>query len=297
MTGGLSSQRVSFQNQSTHRSANYSALVLNGIWHLVSTDMDDVIRTFLERVLTDDPGGIIGVYLYGSSTTTGLGPESDIDLLLVTRKSLLPGERRSLIASLLELSGWKGHASDFPDVADRRPLEVTSLVADTFEPLTADPERDFQFGEWLRSEFNGGFVPDPERDPDVVILLATAMASHRVLDGPSLGNLIAEVPFALLREAQLAAIPALVEDLHSDGRNVLLTLARALHTLETGEIIPKDRAAELAAERVGVDGAELLRSAAREYRGGETVDWDRESMRVKDLARSLIALIYRTSAA
>lgn len=258
--------------------------------------MDDLTRTVLDRVLADDPGGIIGVYLYGSSTTTGLGPESDVDLLFVTRRSLMVEERRSLVSLLLGLSGWKGHATDFPEVVDRRPLEVTSLVADTLDPLAANPWCDFQFGEWLRCDFTRGYVPEPGCDPDVVILLATAKASHRALHGPSLDSLVPEVPFTVLREAQLAAVPALVKDLHGDCRNVLLTLARTLHTVETGEIVPKDHAAGLAAKRVDVDGAELLRAAAREYRGEEWIDWERESNHVSALARSLIELIHRDSA-
>ncbi|WP_176747328.1 MULTISPECIES: nucleotidyltransferase domain-containing protein [unclassified Brevibacterium] len=109
--------------------------------------MDDLIRTVLDRVLAIDPGGIVGVYLYGSSTSTGLGPESDVDLLLVTRRSLTPQDRASLISTLLGLSGWKGHAEAFPEVASRRPLEVTSLVTADLKPLVAAPWRDFQFGE------------------------------------------------------------------------------------------------------------------------------------------------------
>ena len=271
-------------------------MLAKGTWRVVSAVMDDLIRSVLTRVLTDDPGGIIGVYLYGSSTTTGLGPESDVDLLLVTSKSLMVEERRSLVDLLLGLSGWKGHAQAFPDVANRRPLDVTSLVADDLDPLVAAPWRDFQFGEWLRSDFTRGSVPEPERDPDVVILLATALASHRVLHGPSLDSLVAEVPFPLLREVQLAAVPALLEDLHGDGRNVLLTLARALHTVVTGEIVPKDHAAGLAAKRLDAEGAELLHAAAREYRGEEQVDWDRESKRVTALGQTLIALIHWSSA-
>jgi len=258
--------------------------------------MDDLIETVLDRVLTADPGGIIGVYLYGSSTTTGLGPVSDVDLLLVTRRSLTLEERTSLVSTLLGLSGWKGHAEAFPEVANRRPIEVTSLVADDLEPLVAAPWRDFQFGEWLRSDFTQDCMPDPERDPDMVILLATALASHQVLHGPSLGTLVADVPFALLKDAQLAALPALVEDLGGDRRNVILTLARALHTVETGAIVPKGQAAVTAAKRVDDAGAELLLAAAREYRGEEEVDWDRESSRVSFLAQSLITMIRRTSA-
>lgn len=253
--------------------------------------MDDVIRTVLDRILESDPGGVIGVYLYGSSTTTGLGPESDVDLLLVTRTSLTVEERSRLVVSLLGLSGWKGHAQSFPEVAGRLPLEVTGLVADDLAPLVSAPRRDFQFGEWLRSDFVDGRVPEAEHDPDVVILLATALASHRVLHGPSLDSLVAEVPFSLLRKAQLAAVAGLVEDLHGDCRNVLLTLARALHTVETGEIMPKDQAAERAAERVDADDAQLLRAAAREYRGEEQIDWDRRFESVSALARSLIELI------
>lgn len=184
-----------------------------GLWRVAFTGMDDLIGTVLDRVLTADPGGIVGVYLYGSSTTTGLGPESDVDLLLITRRSLTPEERTSLVSTLLGLSGWKGHAEAFPDVADRRLLEVTSLVADDLQPLAAAPRRDFQFGEWLRSDFTQNCMPEPERDPDVVILLATALTSHHVLHGPSLGTLVADVPFALLKDAQLATLPAFVEDL------------------------------------------------------------------------------------
>jgi len=171
------------------------------------------------------------------------------------------------------------------------------LVADDIEPLTAVPRHDFQFGEWLRRDFTQGHVPGPEWDPDVVILLATALASYQVLHGPSLDRLVADVPFTLLKGAQLAAIPALVEDLDGDGRNVLLTLARALHTVETGEIVSKVHAAGIATTRVDAAGAELLRAASREYRGEEQVDWGRESSQVSDLAQSLIAAIRRVPAA
>ena len=104
------------------------------------------------------------------------------------------------------------------------------------------------------------------------------------------------MPFELLKDAQLAALPGLVEDLGGDGRNVLLTLARALHTVETGVIVPKEQAAVTAAKRIDPAGAELLLAAAGEYRGEEQVDWDRESSRVSSLAQSLIMMIRRTSA-
>lgn len=254
-------------------------------------DTDDRIQQALDVIIARDTGGLAGAYLYGSSTTSGLGPESDIDLLLVTRRSLLVHERTALVAPLLGISGWRGHADEFPDVAHRRPVELTSLVLDDTVPLAAAPRRDFQFGEWLRRDLVRGSVPQPERDPDVVILLATALASSRALHGPPLRDLIPSVPLDLLREAQRAALPNLLEGLAADTRNVLLTLARMLHTVETGEIVSKPRAAALAAERVDADGADLLCAAAREYRGEERVDWDRESNRASALADSLVGMI------
>jgi hypothetical protein len=171
------------------------------------------------------------------------------------------------------------------------------VVAEDLDPLTTAPKRDFQFGEWLRTDVVAGRMPHAEHDPDLVVLLATALASHRVLHGPPLDSLVDDVPFDLLQQAQLAGLPGLVDDLHSDSRNVLLTLARALHTIETGEIVAKDHAADRAAARVEGADAELLRAAAREHRGDGHVDWDRMSTGVSALARSLVELIHRTAGA
>lgn len=263
-------------------------------FRVASLVMNDVIDTVLDSVLAEDPGGIIGIYLYGSSTTTGLGPESDIDLLLVTRRSLTASERTSLISILLGLSGWRGHVDVFPEVADRRPLEVTSLVVDDLDPLPTAPRRDFQFGEWLRGDFVQGVEPAPEHDLDVVTLLATALASNDTLYGPPLDEVVPAVPRELLVDSQRAALPGLVDELPEDARNVLLTLARMLHTVETGAIVSKPYAAELAAQRVEADDADLLRAAAREYRGEGQVDWQHETSRVSGLAESLVALIRRS---
>ncbi|MCJ7859208.1 aminoglycoside adenylyltransferase domain-containing protein [Corynebacterium kalidii] len=258
--------------------------------------MDDVIRTFLDRVLVHDPGGIVGVYLYGSSTTSRLAPESDVDLLLVTDRSMQTDERASLLSEVLALSGWVGHSGTFPEVAHRRPLEVTSLVAADLHPLAAAPRRDFQFGEWLRGAVVQGYVPEPEWDPDVVILLATALASHRVLHGPPLEDMVEAIPVAQLRQAQRSVLPALLEELDQDPRNVLLTLARAVHTVETGEIVAKDAAVAAVAGRLdpagaGMPGAEMLRAAAREYRDGAVSNCEREPAQLRELARTLAAMV------
>nr|WP_263971337.1 DUF4111 domain-containing protein [Pseudoclavibacter endophyticus] len=103
------------------------------------------------------------------------------------------------------------------------------------------------------------------------------------------------MPLELLRRAQLTVSLALVNGLPGDERNVLLTLARALHTVETGDIVSKQHAADSAARRMGADAAELLRLAAAEHRGEFQVDWGREADRVSTAAKSMFDLIHHAS--
>ncbi|AUI59543.1 aminoglycoside adenylyltransferase domain-containing protein [Amycolatopsis sp. BJA-103] len=225
------------------------------------------IEPLLDHLDRENPGDVIGSYLYGSAVAGGLRPDSDVDLLLVTRRSLTGPERASLVSLLLGVSGWRGHAARFPEVADRRPIELTVLVAgDRFR-------RDFQYGEWLREDFVAGRLPEPAEDPDVVILVATAHAAHRVLRGPALAEVLEPVAGDELRQSVRVVVPGLIEEIDGDERNVLLTLARVLATLETGEVVTKDAAAAAVAPTLdGVD-RELLELARAGYLGLVQDDW------------------------
>ncbi|MFI7118574.1 aminoglycoside adenylyltransferase domain-containing protein [Amycolatopsis sp. NPDC049868] len=234
------------------------------------------IKPLLDHLDREDPGGVLGLYLYGSAAAGGLKPDSDVDLLLVTRRSLGEEERAALVSLLLRLSGWRGHADRFPEAADRRPIELTGIVAGS-EPS----RRDFQYGEWLREEFAEGRLPGPVEDPDVVILAATAHAAHRVLRGPDFAELVDPVPPDLLREAALGVIPGLLSEIEGDERNVLLTLARIVVTVETGRIVSKDTAAAM------VDGGVLLERARAGYLGTAIDDWTGLSAEVASLAGAL----------
>ncbi|WP_109469983.1 acetyltransferase [Mycolicibacter heraklionensis] len=267
------------------------------------SELDDAGRPYpllhMEALLTpvlsylDDhrPGDLAGAYLYGSAATSGLRPDSDVDLLVLTRTSLSEAERASLVAMLLGVSGWRGHAAQFPEVADRRPLELTSLVVADVDPLPQTPRRDFQFGEWLRAELLDGQVPPAVSDPDVVVLLATAQSAHRVLRGQPLDALVAPVPPERLRRAQLALLPELMNDPAGEERFFLLTLARMLVTIETGQIVAKDVAAQRVAPRLTGQDRALLELAGQDYLGLVHVDWGDHYDHVVALIPKLIGLI------
>ncbi|MGY6653523.1 aminoglycoside adenylyltransferase domain-containing protein [Amycolatopsis sp. TRM77291] len=240
------------------------------------------IEPLLDHLDREDPGGVLGLYLYGSAVADGLKPDSDVDLLLVTRRSLGESERAALVSLLLRVSGWRGHAARFPGAAGRRPIELTGIVAGD-----RPSRRDFQYGEWLREDFVQGGLPRPTADLDVVILVATAHAAHRVLRGPALTELLDPVPRGLLRDAALSVVPGLLAELEGDERNVLLTLARIVVTVETGAIVSKDVAAAAVAPTLDGDGRALLDRARAGYLGTASDDWAGLSAEVASLARAL----------
>lgn len=67
------------------------------------------------------------------------------------------------------------------------------------------------------------------------------------------------------------SIPALLSSIRGDERNVLLTLARIIVTLRTGEIVAKDEAAARVAPHLPASHRALLELARAGYRG-EAVD-------------------------
>ncbi len=258
--------------------------------------MEALLTPVLSYLDEDRPGDLAGAYLYGSAAAAGLRPDSDVDLLVLTRTSLSEAERASLVAILLGVSGWSGHAAQFPEVANRRPLELTSLVVADVDPLPQTPRRDFQFGEWLRAELLDGHVPTAVPDPDVVVLLATAQSARRVLRGQPLEDLVAPVPPERLRRAQLALLPELMNDPAGEERFFLLTLARMLVTIETGQIVAKDIAAQRVAPRLTGHDRALLELAGQDYLGLAQVNWRDHYDHVVALIPKLVGLIRQADA-
>jgi predicted nucleotidyltransferase len=93
---------------------------------------------------------LVGLYLYGSSIAGGLQPESDLDLLAVTRRSLPTPKRVELTDLLLRFSGRRA------TVQPGRPVELTSVVHSELSPWTYPPVCDYQYGEWLREDITAG---------------------------------------------------------------------------------------------------------------------------------------------
>ena len=212
---------------------------------------------------------VLGAYLYGSALDGGLKPDSDLDLFGVIRHRLHAGERRRIVDALLPLSGRETRQLSW------RPIELTLVVHDEVVPWRYPPRFDLQYGEWLRPEFLAGDLqPWPPVNPDVAVLVTMVIARSEPLVGPAATELLGPVPRADLLRAMTDELPALLDDLETDTRNVLLTLARIWMTATTGEVRPKDVAAGWAAERLPVEHRPLVLRARSGYLGEVADRWD-----------------------
>ncbi len=225
-------------------------------------DQAHEIARLARAVLGDE---VIGAYLHGSCVLGGVKPASDVDVLVVTRRSMDDRERRALLDGLLSARG-------------ARPVELIVVVQAGVRPWRYPPTCDFLYGEWLRAEFEAGAMPRAAPMPDLAVLLTVALNGDHALFGPPAAEVLDPVPRADVVRASLAGVPDLLNDLEGDTRNVVLTLARVWTTLATGEIRSKDAAADWALTQLPAEHRPVLRHAKELYlhRHYSEEHWDDE---------------------
>jgi len=207
---------------------------------------------------------IVGAYLFGSAVLGGLRHESDLDLLTVVKRPTTLEQKQRLVQPLLLLSGRDG----------RRHLELTVVVESEIRPWRYPPRIDFQYGDWLRSDFaNGKAEPWSAENPDLAVLLAAVRLYSEPVLGPPAPDVIDPIPSDDVRAAITTGIESLAADLGPDTRNVLLTFARMWTTVLTGEIRPKDEAASWALARLPSEHRPVLELARGGYLGEFEDDW------------------------
>jgi streptomycin 3"-adenylyltransferase len=248
----------------------------------------DAALGVLDRTLPAE--AVLAAYLYGSAMTGDLRPDSDLDLLAVIARRLRDEERRAIVDGLVPISWRQTRPRGW------RPLELTLVVLDDVRPWRYPPRFEFQYGEWLREALvSGDLAPWPESNPDVAVQLTMVRATGRPLRGPAPVELLDAVPHADVVAAILDELPSLLDDLASDTRNVLLTLARMWVTAASGEVLSKDAAAEWALARLPAAHRPALNRARLAYLGELDEAWN-DLREVRSDAREMTAEIRRAAA-
>ena len=244
----------------------------------------DLVRS----ALADDA---LGAYLYGSAVMGGLRPRSDLDVFVVNRRATSRAAKRRLIDGLMATSGSRATAGP------ARSLEVTVVVQSDVRPWRYPPRLDFQYGDWYRSDYEAGNdTPWSTPNPDLAVLVTTVLLANRILFGPPASRLLDRVPRDDLDRAMVDGIPGLLAELEDDTANVMLTLARIWATLTTGDILPKDQAADWALVRLPEDRRAVLARSRAVYVGEAPDEWNDLRPHVMADAEVVVTEIGRISA-
>jgi predicted nucleotidyltransferase len=256
--------------------------------HVEDRQQLDRVVTLVRDVLGPE---VRGAYLFGSAVLGALLPQSDLDVLVVSKRPTTRGERQRLVDRLLAISG-----RTTPQGRWRR-VELTIVVESEVKPWRYPPSFDFQYGDWLRGEFESGNVePWPTTtNPDLVSLISLVLLADTPLLGPPPAELFDPVPPADSVRAMLCAIDGLLGDLDSDTGNVVLTLARIWSTVETGDVRSKDAAADWALSRLPEEHRAVVGRARAAYLGDEDDRWDDLRQQVRTHADHVAAEIYRAA--
>jgi predicted nucleotidyltransferase len=236
---------------------------------LNAADQQQIDRALaLVRAVLDSDA--VAAYLFGSAVLGGLRPESDLDVLVVSKRRTTRAEKQRLVHGLLAASGRRT-----PHGMWRR-IELTIVVERDIKPWCYPPSFDFQYGDWLRSEFESGNVePWPTTvNPDLATLITMVMLANTSLLGPLPAEIFDPVPKDDLLSAMIGDIDRLRGDIESDTRNVILTLARIWSTVATGVIRSKDAAADWVLDRLPEAHRPVLARARAIYVGDQAERWD-----------------------
>jgi predicted nucleotidyltransferase len=210
----------------------------------------------------------LGAYLHGSTALDQLRAHSDLDVIIVSRRSTTSDEKRALIDRLLRISG-RGDPS-----GTARPIELTIVAESDIRPWRYPPRVDFLYGDWMRAEFErGDLTPWETPNPDLAPVITMVRSANRAMFGPPAAEVFDPVPLADLNRAIVEGIPGLLDDLDSDTTNVVLTFARIWTTLATGTIRSKDAAADWALARLPEEHCPVLARARAVYLGDEGDHW------------------------
>lgn len=211
----------------------------NGKKRLVSWARQEQLNQCLELLKTTFGPDLLGIYLYGSYVVGGPQKYSDIDMFVVINRQTTLSEKKVLVSSLLKISGlyMKG---------DKSPLEITIVEKSMVNPWHYPPHFDFQYGEWLRQSFEqGNFQPWTSNEmPDLALIITQILLKNEALSGPKAEDLLPIIPYRDFMQAMLGGLSDLCQELETDTRNVLLTLARIWSTLSTDQIRSKPAAAD-----------------------------------------------------
>lgn len=220
------------------------------------SEVEGLLRQFLEGVRAALGGQFVGAYLFGSLACGGFDRASDVDVLVVTE-----GEISGPLFSSLRAMHERVAASDSHWATQLEVSYIPRRALRRHDPSDAThPHIDRGDGERLHMA---------RHDTDWVVQRHTLRERGVTLAGPPPDTLIDHVSPEDLRRAMLDAMWWPAEILEDPARMstrgyqsyMALTMCRMLYTLEHGAVVSKREAASWAADTLGERWSPLIERA------------------------------------
>lgn len=243
----------------------------------------DQIRACLDLITHLLGGNALAVYLYGSAVVGGLQRYSDLDLFVVTNRSIAYEEKTALVKALLVISGIYMKEEKFP-------IELTIVSKSEVNPWRYPPRCDFQYGEWLREQYLQGDVdPSPVQEmPDLALIITQILLASITLRGAPANQLLAPVPYRDYIAARQDALQHMSAELETDTRNVLLRLARIWAAVATDTIHSKPVAAAWAINQLPEELRAVMERARAICVGQSEEYWDDLTPHIQPCAKFML---------
>lgn len=248
--------------------------------------VDEQINQSVKLLIDMFSEDLLGMYLYGSSIVGGLQKYSDLDLFVVTARRTTSKEKNQIIKHLLNISGVYMKNEKFP-------IELTIVEKSQINPWHYPPEFDFQYGEWLRSEFESGNSKpwSTQEMPDLALLITQVLLASKTLVGSQPDKILCKVPYGDFIHALKDSMQNIIAELDTDTRNVLLTLARIWSTVATDKIHSKLEAANRVLSHVPDKCRPVIKKAKAFCQGEEKENWSDMQEIIKECADFMISQI------
>ena len=170
---------------------------------------------------------------------------------------------------------------------------MTIVKKGEINPWHYPPNFDFQYGDWLREQFESGIVEpwSTKEMPDLALLITQVLLASKTLFGADVDQLLCRVPYKDFMIATTDALQNLMSELNSYTRNVLLTLARIWSTVATDVIRSKPAAADWVIDRLPEQYHPVIKRAKAICNGEEKEHWDNLGELIKPCADFIIGQI------
>jgi predicted nucleotidyltransferase len=222
-------------------------------------------------------GKLAGIYIHGSLAMGCFNPaSSDIDVIVLTRRSIAPSDRLQLVALLLERS--------------RRPspIEISFMRRSALRPWRYPAPFELHFSEDWRARFEANPVRALAaqrriNDPDLAAHIAVTRARGIRLTGAPIAGVFPAVPKADLLDSVLRDFSWSSRRIERAPVYFILNACRILTLFASGAICSKPEGAAWALARIVPEHAPLVRRALRVYSGAVNFNrarFDRRELRL-----------------